>query len=87
MSHLNRAVKALGKCRSGHGGKTVIAEGCQVSNTTLTRWCRQGHLPFSDLYGWTRYAATIEKLTGGQVTAAQLHDDIRDAVEARAEAA
>lgn len=81
MSHIGRAVKIVAQAK--------IARECGIGATGVFDWVKKGRLPLTDIEESvyrkkTNYAEVIERLTNGEVTKEQLHQDIYDHYNKRA---
>lgn len=64
MEPLDRAISIVGLSRLG--------KGLGVAYQSILGWKERGRLPRTEWTGETNYAETIEQLTDGQVTKAEL---------------
>jgi predicted site-specific integrase-resolvase len=53
-------------------GLQPLADGLGIEYQAVRKWQKAGQLPRTEWTGETRYAETIEKLTGGRVTKERL---------------
>ncbi|WP_375191836.1 hypothetical protein [Marinobacter sp.] len=75
MTSLQQAQKIL-----GYGCFSIIARACRKTPRAVQKWFQTGVLPESEItevFGQrkTAYGLEIERLTGGQVTDAQLRQE------------
>jgi len=55
-----------------HVGLKTLADECGVSYQAVRKWEKAGRLPRTEWTGETRYAETIERLTGSRISKARL---------------
>lgn len=68
MNAMTPFAKALHLC----GGPYGMSRICGVTNTSVHRWRKKGHLPRTEWTGETNYAEKIEAATHGLITKAEL---------------
>lgn len=81
MNHIKKAASLV--------TQVSIAESCGVSGGAVGSWISKGRLPLTEVESGlykkkTNYAEVIERLTNGEVTKEQLHQDIYDHYNKRA---
>lgn len=81
MSHIGRATKIVTQVK--------IANECGIYPTAVFDWVKKGRLPLTDIEDSlyrkrTNYAEIIERLTNGEVTKEQLHQEILSAFKNKA---
>lgn len=81
MSHIKRATKIV--------TQVTIASACGITPPGVSDWISKGRLPLTEVEGGlykkkTNYAEIIERLTQGEVTKEQLHQDIYDYYKTKA---
>ena len=64
MQNLDEPIKGI--------GITEVAKACGVSERAVYKWLKNGFLPKTEFFGKTRYATTIEAISGGRYCAADL---------------
>ena len=87
MTNLQKAQKIL-----GYGCFSVIARACLLTPRAVQKWFLKGVLPeteITEVFGQrkTAYGLEIERLTGGQVTDAQLRQENYEYRQSRKSAA